>query len=241
MCERISSISDLLAKKELMDDGRWFRGQADVNWNLEPSLFRNQRFVEKKTEILKRFKRDASLVVPQRPSTELEWEVLAQHHGLPTRLLDWTFNPLQALYFAVENQKSSCDAVLYVLDAGLLNKEAIGSNAPDYVFLNSEDNSFSSYEAKIKDPDNRNKVPPMAVISEKTFSRIGAQDGVFLFYGAGEYDVRTIEDVCLSFVIPADKKADIKGELNFLGINEASTYPDLSHIANRIRQEYESR
>jgi len=95
------------------------RGVRDANnHRLIPSIGRRtykQRgkagFASYETRIFRLFKDMALPYLRAVPSTDLEWLALAQHHSLPTRLLDWTYNPLVAVFFAVAEPPEDSSAV----------------------------------------------------------------------------------------------------------------------------------
>ncbi len=81
-----------------------YRGVADGEQHkLIPSVGRDDSYdIDNEKETFKQFKRRSHSTVTSSPKNDWEWLAIAQHHGLPTRLLDWTISPLVALFFATQ-------------------------------------------------------------------------------------------------------------------------------------------
>lgn len=228
----VRSVADLVsvAAGGQASGRRWFRGQADSAWGLTPAVARNAGHLRDETNMLKHFMRDGVNRSSLRPGNSWEWLALAQHYGIPTRLLDWTEHPLVALYFACEaSSNDPVDGRLFELDPEALNI----ANYPDSpgVLVLGQDALLDAY---LPGQQSGPKVGPLAVTSMRYFDRVIAQVGTFTVCQSGE-DLDGTDSV-RSWVVPATAKAKILAELADLNVTASTVYPDLSHLAEHIKE-----
>jgi hypothetical protein len=104
--------------------GWWFRGQANAAWKLIPKAGRDTHFLPDNRDLgrFNHWRKSAVAYFPSLPVNDWECLALAQHHGLATRLLDWTFNPLVATYFACAESPDT-DGAVYLYDPELFVRD----------------------------------------------------------------------------------------------------------------------
>lgn len=126
--------------------GVWFRGQSRVCHDVVPSLYHESQWhaVHRgcKKQICEKTMYDEATMVHHFMSHKpllrhdyidhFEWLCLMQHHGAPTRVLDWSESVMIALYFAVCDPTADCDGVVWALNAGRLNEITRVSKAHRY-------------------------------------------------------------------------------------------------------------
>jgi hypothetical protein len=230
-----------------------FRGVARPDSRLLTSLDRlggtepPHSKVHLEEHLLRNFSRYGRPFLPERGEDVWELMVVAEHHGLPTRLLDWTHSPLIAAHFATLAEKSDKDRVIWALDWAAIHKRFGLRNVVFLIEdLNAELNrrGFKSpWEFFNSDiPHEQEFVclfePPVVT------DRLAVQTGAFTLSSSRTRTLdQILEDAGISnaltqFRIPADRVNFVRDQLDLCTVDERRLFPGLDGIAAELKRYY---
>jgi len=244
--EEVWSWDDFLRLVSVPPLADWaFRGQRDASWQLWPTIsreLRNRRVAPQHWEYQEHrliwiFQRKATHFLDKVPNVgdTPQWMALMQHHGAPTRLLDFTWSPYVAAFFALESSVS--DAAVWAINAPQLGTFAFGPCFRAAQRPPSPKDAFggkgqrSRYGVVIGEPYFKNR-------------RVVAQSGTFVIPN----DITRPLDETLSKAVNVMAKLVLHGpelrkqalrELYRMNITYATLFPDLDGLARSLAFELE--
>lgn len=235
----IETVTDLLKWLEFPSALNIYRGQGkERGWPLLPSIARLPSKVMDgfgdwdilEETFMSNFKRFSLPYLNTKPLSSLEWLILARNYGIPTRILDWTTNPLKALFFAVEDLTlDKYDGVLWNLEFKAFFKE------DKFATRHMNKNDQKSLTLYIPPHDN---------------PRVASQEGIYILFpfpkafkpiqpleapNCYKDDITSLD----KFIVPKKNKEVLRKELSNLGISHMSLFPGLDGVAKTVLQNFD--
>jgi hypothetical protein len=238
----IQTVGDLAREvRSLLDSPqKWlFRGQPDTRWDLLPSVHRGYSRQQERY-LTNEFRVRARSRYSRCPDNDdySGWLALMQHYGLPTRLLDWTYSPLVAAFFAVHPDYAppqadpQRDACIWALSAGELN-ESQGFEPLIFPL------DAASYQPLIA-PAFKNREEPETIgvaMAIEHDPRIQLQQGAFTVHSCRTplNCLPACARALCRLVIPAAAVVAFCEELSLLGMRKSNLFPDLASLTSELR------
>lgn len=252
----IKDLSEYLKITEVFSEkhgASWFRGIGDSGFELVPGIVWQGIPPPIESNITNAF------LVSYKSYGDYShfnpWEVYAlmQHHGLPTRLLDWSRSPLVALYFALTNYKEGKgDCAVWCIDPHALNTKSLKDGAiynpgslQNREICEQTGLNLDSYLPGALEYT-RKPLPEMPAAIEAThvFGRASAQKSCFTVHGS---DTTSIDEIYINeyqsqrilkiIIEPSKGIENLKSSLFRLGFDEEFIGQDLDSLCKKILRE----
>ncbi|WP_243369798.1 FRG domain-containing protein [Geotalea sp. SG265] len=227
---QIESLRDYieLLEETLLSNGlAIFRGQSH-DWPLVPrvaTVNHSLPVLENERLMFETFCREAFPFVHPEPANEWEWLAVAQHHGLPTRLLDWSTNALGALWFTVRSPSPAEEHGVVWL---MIPDEQDVVKHPDH--------AASPFAGEMTE----------VYLPRHVSGRVRSQEGAFTVHKFSEKTGTFVpleetpfrNGKLIKIQVPADRFPFVRHDLYRCGVHAGSLFPDVTGVAERIRNQY---
>lgn len=229
-----------------------FRGQADSSWSLVPSLIRMARGCALKPEhissleeqLLQEFMKQAHLHLPSETipikGDLLSWWTLMQHHHAPTRLLDWTYSPFVALYFACE-QLAQQEGAVWMVASRYISDQMV-EKFPDCAGYATRARQHQYYQSSCG-PDflefiERNTQTTQMVAQQTMHSVSTAPlvDHGELILGILSGKESRKGNPFRKLIIPAAKKIEFLRSLRFMNVTSNALFPGVDGLGRSVAE-----
>ena len=227
-----------------------YRGLADISYPLRTTLLRmGEHCAQLEKHLLRNFRKYAHRRVVERDSM-WHWLSVAQHYGLPTRLLDWTYSPYAALHFATSDlTKLDRDGVVWgvnYLQTHELVPECLrlrlgreGANVFTVEMLSEEVKSLAELDALSPEPFALFFEPPSIddrIVNQFAFFSVISNPSVALDEWLAAHP-----DLWFKILIPADLKWEIRDKLDQSNITERVLFPGLEGLTAWLKRHYSAK
>ena len=230
----------------------WFRGVKDSRLDLQPGAYWRKDFDEYGP--LLDFVQQGRAYADVGDLREWRTYYLAQHHGLPTRLLDWSESFSAALFFAMDGWDGLTTPVIWIVRPEMINKISVDWEG----IISPEENKeldawlpagIQEGSKKIATADGKwiyDSALPLAIYPRKDNNRIVAQQGVFTIHGVekvklNEWIVGKREDhpqiICQVRLEGLDREKSMN-QLQTLGLRRHTMYPDIDNFVSYLKTYY---
>lgn len=224
-----------------------FRGLNLADYDLKTSLYRlGGNYHELERHLLRNFRKYAHRDVVEHDSI-WHWLTMAKHHGLPTRVLDWTFSPLVAMHFAVSNtDEFQEDGAIWCVNYAEVHKllpddlrGQLGEEGSDLFTVEMLERSFDTLE----EFDNHSETDIVLFFEPPSIDdRIVNQFALFSIISnpTQSMDEWLVDhpDCYFKIVIPADLKWEVRDKLDQVNITERVLFPGLDGLSRWLTRHY---
>ena len=243
-----------------------FRGLSDCTYRLETSLMRlGGPYWQLEKHLLRNFRKYAQASVAGEPDSFWHLLAVAQHHGLPTRLLDWTYSPYIALHFALTSlDRFNTDGVIWCVNyakvherlPGVLKDQLATEGAQAFTV-----ELLTSLGQRDQDRRSGDRAFHQYVETLTQFDALGESEEFLLFFEPPSIDERIVNQYALfsvmpnprrvidewlnshpdlfrRIIIPANLKWECRDKLDLCNITERVLFPGLDGLSSWLKRHY---